>query len=272
MKRQETQETTVADVSVQPDAPGVAREAAERTVALARAAISANGRFTIALAGGATPRAMYTLLASDAFARRINWPAVHVFWGDERCVHPNDFGSNYGMVHQALLSHVPIPSQNVHRVLGESDPEVAAESYAEELGRIFRDAWPRFDLILLGLGTDGHTASLFPGAPVLEERKRAVVAVTAEYEDRPACRVTLTIPAINAARHVLFLVTGSSKAETLRAVLEGPPGRFPAQLIQPIRGQLAWLVDAAAAMQIRGGVRDVSERSAQIPAEEPACA
>jgi len=199
----------MAEISVQADAQGVAREAAERAIVLAREAICASGRFTIALAGGATPRAMYALLASDPYTRRVNWPDVHVFWGDERCVHPNDSHSNYGMAHRVLLSHVPIPPHNVHRVLGESDPEVAAQSYAEELRRFFGDAWPRFDLILLGLGTDGHTASLLPDAPVLEERKRAVVAVRAEYEDRPACRVTLTIPAINAARQVLFLVTGS---------------------------------------------------------------
>lgn len=233
-----------------PNPAAVARAAAERIVALAAAAIAGRGRFSMALAGGGTPEATYSLLASDEFAARVDWPRVHVFWGDERCVPPDDPGSNFRMADAALLSQVPIPVGNVHRMCGELEPQAAAEDYAGELRAFFATPWPRFDLILLGMGNDGHTASLFPGSAALRETGRPVVSVTAHYQDRPACRVTLTPRAINEAREVLFLVTDAAKAEILRAVLEGPKGPYPAQQIHPTSGQLTWLVDAAAASEL----------------------
>jgi 6-phosphogluconolactonase len=234
-------------ITIEPDAQQVALTAAERIVAWAGQAIEERGRFTIALAGGSTPKATYQRLARQPHRDRIVWSQVHAFWGDERCVPPESADSNYGVAHKALLSRVPIPDRNVHRMKGELPAERAAQAYAEELRRFFGTAWPRFDLVLLGMGTDGHTASLFPGSPVLDEGERSVVAVTADYQDRPACRVTLTPVAINAARVVMFMVTGAPKAAMVRHVLEGRPGSLPAQRIQPIDGELHWLLDAAAA-------------------------
>jgi 6-phosphogluconolactonase len=235
---------------VKPDALQVACAAAERIVAWAGQAIDARGRFSIALAGGLTPRAAYQRLASQPCRDGIDWSGVHVFWGDERCVPPADPSSNYGMAYESLLSKVPIPVQNVHRMKGEVDARTAAQAYADELRRFFGAAWPRFDLVVLGMGDDGHTASLFPGSPVLYETEHAVVAVTADYQDRPACRLTLTPPAINAARVVMFVVTGPQKAAMVQQVLEGRPDRLPAQRIEPLEGELYWLLDAAAASQL----------------------
>jgi 6-phosphogluconolactonase len=237
-----------------PDATSLARAAVEHFVTLAAEAIAARGRFAVALSGGSTPRATYSLLASDEFAARVDWPRVHVFWGDERCVPPGHPGSNFRLADEALLSHIPIPSDNIHRVRGELKPEVAAQAYVAELHVFFGAPWPRFDLVLLGVGNDGHAASLFPGSPALRETARPVVAVTAHYQDRPTQRVTLIPPAINAARQVLFLATGAAKAEIVQAVLEGPDGRYPAQLIRPTAGGLTWLVDAAAAGRLKGQV------------------
>jgi 6-phosphogluconolactonase len=175
---------------------------------------------------------------------------VHLFWGDERCVPPDDPGSNYRLAEEALIAHVPIPPENVNRVRGELKAGVAAQAYENQLQDFFCGPRPRFDLVLLGLGEDGHTASLFPGSPLLDEKVRLVAPATASYQDRPAQRVTLTLPAINTARQVLFLVAGGAKAEIVQAVIEGPAGRYPAQRIQPTAGQLTWLVDAAAASRL----------------------
>ena len=230
-KKQECSKESASHL-VYPDADHLARAAAEGFVALA---------------GGSTPRAAYALLAAE----EVDWSRVHVFWGDERCVPPDHPDSNYRLAREALLDHVSLPAGNVHRMRGEMEPEAAAQAYAAELRAFFGTQWPSFDLVLLGMGNDGHIASLFPGSAALRETARPVVAVTAEYQDRPAHRVTLTLPAINAARQVLFLVTGAAKAETLWAVLEGPAERFPAQLIRPTSGQLTWLVDTAAASRLK---------------------
>ena len=236
---------------VYPDADHLARAAAEHFVTLAAEAIAARGLFTVALAGGSTPCATYALLASDEFAAQVDWPRVHVFWGDERCVPIDHPDSNYGLAREALLDKIPILGDNVHRIRGELPPEQAAAIYQAELEAVL-SASGRLDLILLGMGTDGHIASLFPGTMALEERELAVVAV---YVERlQAWRVTLTLPAINAARQVLFLVTGAAKAETLQAVLEGPEGPFPAQRIHPTSGRLTWLVDTVAAGRLEGQV------------------
>ncbi len=233
-----------------PDADSLAAAAADRLVSLGSSAIVERGRFSVALAGGSTPRRMYALLATERYASSLDWLHVHFFWGDERCVPPDHPGSNYHMAREVLLDHLPVSEANVHRVRGELEPTAAAQLYAEDLQAFFGAPWPAFDLVLLGLGNDGHTASLFPGSSVLEERKRAAVAVTANYQDRPAHRVTLTFPAINAARQVLFLVSGASKAGIVAAVLEGSPGRYPAQGVRPGSGRLGWMLDAPAATHL----------------------
>jgi len=239
-------------IVVVPDPEALAREAARRFTRLAKEAVENRGRFSAALSGGSTPGRLYRRLVEDPHREEMPWRYVHLFWGDERCVPPDHPGSNFRLANEALISHVPIPPGNVHRVRGELEPEAAAQTYAAELHAFFGAPWPHFDLVLLGLGQDGHTASLFPGSDVLDEKARSVVAVTAQYEDRPAQRVTLTPPAINAARHILFLVSGSGKAEVVQAVLEGPAERFPAQQIRPTTGQLGWLMDAAAASRLTG--------------------
>jgi 6-phosphogluconolactonase len=236
---------------VYPDADHLAHAAAEHFTTLATKAIATRGQFAVALSGGSTPRATYTLLATEEFTAGVDWPRVHIFWADERCVPPDDPGSNYWMTREALLDHVPLLASNIHRIRGEMEPEAAAQAYAVELRAFFGTQWPSFDLVLLGMGNDGHTASLFPGSAALHEETRPAVAVTAHYQDRPAHRVTLTLPAINAARQVIVLATGAAKAETLQAVLEGPADRFPAQFIRPTSGQLTWLVDSAAARKLK---------------------
>lgn len=236
-------------LEVYEDADALVRAAADRVIAVAADAIMLGGRFSIGLSGGSTPRPLYELLARDDYARRIEWSRTHVFWGDERCVPPEDPESNYGMAQQALLAHVPIPEENVHRMRGELPPVEAAADYEDLLRAFFGElpgARPRFDLLLQGLGSDGHTASLFPHSAALDERARWVAA---PFVPRlGAWRITLTPPAINAAGQVIFLVDGAGKAEALRAVLRGPyrPHELPAQLIRPA-GELAWMVDAAAA-------------------------
>lgn len=197
---------------------------------------------------------MYAHLATSELAAQVDWPSVHVFWGDERCVPPDHLDSNYGMARQTLLDHVPIPAQNIHRIRGELEPEDAAAEYELTLREFFppppEGVAPTFDLVLLGMGADGHTASLFPCGEVLEEQTRWVVA---HYVDKArAWRVTLTAAAINAATQVTFIVSGASRAETVRIVLAGPhqPDLLPAQIIRPAKGSLLWLVDAAAAALI----------------------
>jgi 6-phosphogluconolactonase len=242
---------------IQPEGTGpgpeaLAREAAQRFTDLAREAIDSRGRFSVALSGGSTPTALYGLLAEEPYRAQIPWAQVHLFWGDERCVPPDHPDSNYRMVNETLISHVPIPSANVYRIRGELDPDLAARAYEKTLQDFFCGPRTRFDLVLLGLGDDGHTASLFPGSDALHERERLAVAVEARYHDRPARRVTLTLPALNTARQVLFLVTGSAKAGIVQAVLEGPEGRLPAQQIRPAAGQTVWMLDREAASQLRG--------------------
>jgi 6-phosphogluconolactonase len=240
-----------AEITVVSDPEALAREAAQCFKRLVLEAAGSRGRFSVALSGGSTPGALYRLLAEEPYRGRIPWEDVHLFWGDERCVPPDDPGSNYRLVNEALIAHIPIPPENVHRLQGELEPGAAARAYDRDLQDFFCGPRPRFDLVLLGLGSDGHTASLFPGSEALKETERLAVAVQAHYHDRPTQRVTLTLPAINSARQVLFLVTGKTKAEIVQAVLEGPAGRFPAQQAQPAAGQLSWLLDAEAGGQLR---------------------
>lgn len=241
------------NVQVYPDPQTVAQAAAERVVRAAEVALATGDRFTIALSGGSTPRALYALLAEEPFIRAIDWTKVIVFWGDERCVPPDHPDSNAHLARAALLDFVPIPMANIHRIHGEMEPEQAAAAYETRLREFFAARLhddrlrARFDLVLLGMGDDGHTASLFPGTAALGETTRWVVA--SYVEKLGAWRITLTPAALNAAAEALFLVTGAGKAPALRAVLAGPrqPERYPAQLIAPEDGQMTWLVDAAAA-------------------------
>jgi 6-phosphogluconolactonase len=244
----------VSDVQVYPDAATLTQATAEHFVARAAEAVTARGRFTVALSGGSTPRSTYTLLASDEFAPRVDWPRVHVFWGDERCVPPDHPDSNYRIAREPLLLHVPIPAGNVHRIHGELDPAQAAREYERVLLTVFGGSPggspPRLDLVLLGMGNDGHTASLFPGTAAIHEGERWVVA---HHVPRlSAWRVTLTPAVINAAAQVTFLVAGAGKAERLREVLKGShqPDVLPAQIVSPTGGQLLWLADAAAASRL----------------------
>lgn len=240
------------NVEIFPDTRGLARASAESIVTLSSEAIAAWGRFSIGLSGGSTPRTLFQLLASDDFASRIDWGNMYIFWGDERCVPPDHADSNYHMTRETLLDHVPLPEDNIYRMQGERDPAEAAAAYEETLRAFFgSDALPRFDLLLQGMGDDGHTASLFPGTAALRERERWVVANYVEKLD--SWRITLTVPMINAAANVIFLVAGENKAEALRAVLQGPrqPELYPSQFVQPENGRLRWLVDAAAAQLLR---------------------
>jgi 6-phosphogluconolactonase len=222
---------------------------------LAVKAIKDRGRFTIALSGGNTPRPVYARLAQAPYAAQIDWPRVHIFFGDERCVPPEDQRSNYSMARAALLDHVPLAAVNIHRIRGEDPPEQAAAEYIGELERTFggkSGAAPKsgFDLILLGMGDNGHTASLFPGLAGVTEQSRWVMAQYVEV--MTMWRVTMTPPLINAARQVAFLLSGSDKADMLSRVLEGPyqPVVLPSQSIKPVNGELRWLLDAPAAARL----------------------
>ncbi len=229
------------------------RRAAEEFVCLSGEAVQAKGFFTVALSGGGTPKSLYSLLASegDSFRSRVSWDKIHFFWGDERHVSPDRPDSNYRMVQEAMLSKVPVPPEHIHRIKGENpNASETAQEYEQELRKFFwlgAGQLPQFDLVLLGLGPDGHTASIFPGTDVILEQRRHVVASWVEKFN--AHRVTLTPPVFNNAACVIVLVTGGEKAETLRAVLheEYRPERLPAQLIRPTRGRLLWLVDREAA-------------------------
>ncbi len=216
-----------------------------------QAAVKGHGRFAVALSGGGTPQPLYRLLSAEPFRSQIAWDKTHVFWGDERLVPPDHPESSYGLTARLLLDHVPIPPENIHRALGEMDAATAVNDYTHQLAQ-FDPPWPCFDLILLGMGHDGHTASLFPGPIPPQEHTDPVMAVTAHYDGRPAHRITFTPRLINDAHQILFLVTGANKAHALQAVLSGEPNpeQWPAQRIQPRDGRVTWLVDTAAAQEI----------------------
>ena len=243
-----------AEIKVVSDNAELNREAAREFQRTAQSAIAGHGRFAVALSGGNTPRAVYSLLAEQHSAD-LPWDRVHVFFGDERYVPPDHVDSNYRMAREALLSRVPIPPENVHRVRTELDPESAARDYETQLQAFFgvsNQSVPQFDLIMLGLGDDGHTASLFPGTSALAETKRLVVAVW--VEKFKTFRLTLTFPVVNRAAEVLFLVAGQGKAQVLKDVLSpSAASLLPAQRVQPTDGHLLWLVDhdAARLLQVK---------------------
>lgn len=240
------------DVRIFADLQTLSEAAALLLIESCEQAITDRGRALLALSGGSTPSRLYDLLAHSPYTEQVDWLHLHVFWGDERCVPPEDLNSNYRQAKDALLSVVPIPAQNVHRVRSEIEPAEAAAAYALTLKMYATPPldWPRFDLVLLGMGEDGHTASLFPGSPV--DLPGAAAAVTADYQGRPARRVTLTPQVFNSARRVLFLAAGESKCDTLASVLNGDyrPAILPAQRIHPTDGDLIWMVDQAAASRL----------------------
>ncbi len=245
-------------VRVAPDALALARLAAGEVVCRAEAAVAERGRFALALAGGSTPRALYALLADpgEPFRARVPWERTEVFFGDERHVPPDHPDSNYGMARAALLAEVPLRAESVHRIRGELEAAAAAAEYEAELRRALGPgdpAPPRLDLALLGLGADGHTASLFPGSPALLEASRLVVAPWVEHLRHH--RITLTLPMLRAARAAAFLVSGAGKASRVADVLEGAGASLPAGLVRPAEGDLLWLLDAPAAALLRGPVQ-----------------
>ncbi|MAS35812.1 MAG: 6-phosphogluconolactonase [Anaerolineaceae bacterium] len=242
----------MGQIRVYKDHDALIEAAADYVLGCYDQAVEDHDYFAVALSGGSTPRALYELLASPERAQHPGWAKVHIFWGDERNVPPEHADSNYRMAREALLDQVALPRSNVHRIQGELNPAQAAAEYEQELRRFFARTGGkiRFDLVLLGLGDDGHTASLFPGTLALKERERAVVANPVPQLD--TWRISLTFPVINDASHVAFLVSGAAKAGALVKVLEGPhqPYELPSQLVQPVDGELVWLLDQDAAASL----------------------
>jgi 6-phosphogluconolactonase len=253
----------VDNTRVFPNPNDLIDHVAAKIVSIARSAIGERGGFFFMLSGGSTPRLLYERISDPLNIRNLDWAKTHVFWGDERCVPPEHKDSNYRMAHETLLDKVPILPENVHRIHGELPPQTAADRYEGELRRSFHfdndqgpggehavTNFPVFDLILLGMGTDGHTASLFPGSSGLNEEERWFVAVAHDTPPPPlVARVTATPGMLNAGSNVFFLVTGAKKASRLVQVLEGPfrPNDLPAQIVKPENGQLTWFIDQEAA-------------------------
>ena len=242
-----------AEVRVFEDTTSLNEAAAELVLSVAQEAVAEHGRFLIALSGGSGPVGMFQLLAQPPYANQMPWAQTHVFWGDERLVPPDDPGSNYGQAAQLLLDHVPIPAEHVHRMKGELVGETAVSDYTTQLKKLAEPGrvWPRLDLAIMGLGGDGHTASLFPGPIPAAETVNPVMAVTADYDGRPAQRITLTPLVFNDAWQILFLAMGEKKAAAVKAVLHGSyrPQQWPAQRIKPSDGRVLWFLDTAAAQQ-----------------------
>jgi 6-phosphogluconolactonase len=239
---------TSPEIKVVPDLNALVEEAADRIASAARSAIADHGSFSIALSGGSTPEPVYSRLTQDPYRPAIDWARVKIYFGDERCVPPDSDQSNYRMAREALLNKVPIPPENVFRMRGEIDPSQAAIEYGRLLKEHFGDGGP--DLILLGMGDDGHTASLFPGTEALNETKHRCVANFIPKLN--TWRITMSAPFINRADRVIFMVSGPGKSKPLAEVLEGPqdPHRLPSQLIHPANGRLTWLLDSAAAGRV----------------------
>ncbi len=245
------------ELVVLPDAEALARDATERFANLTSAAFAARGTAAVALSGGSTPKRMGELLATAEFRDRVPWDGIEVFWGDERWVPEASPESNAGVARRTFLDQVPIPASRVHTFATEGiDPDLSAVAYAARIRTIVGPAdpaagLPRFDLILLGMGDDGHTASLFPGTAALHEAAALVVANPVPKLD--TVRLTFSAPLINNAREIVFMIGGAAKAATLAAVIEGPerPSDLPSQLILPTDGGLTWLVDRAAAAELK---------------------
>lgn len=241
-----------AAIQIYHDSLSLQVAAADLFVKYGQTAINDHGWFTVALSGGSTPQQLYELLATEPFARQISWQQVRIFWGDERCVSPDDEQSNQRMARAALLDKVPLPTSNIFPIVVEESPEKAARDYEAQLRSQFSGELPRFDLILLGLGPDGHTASLFPGTAAVSEQHRWTSPATPQGQ--ALARITLTLPVINAAANIIFLVTGETKAAMVHQIIDKPPIQppLPAQLVKPTAGTLTWLLDKAAGQQLDG--------------------
>jgi 6-phosphogluconolactonase len=249
------------EIRILPDGAAIARRAAQEFVQAAASAVREKGSFNVTLAGGSTPKALYSLLVDDPTLRsQVPWDKIHLFFGDERHVPPDHLDSNFRMATEAMISKAPLKPEQVTRIKGEyPDAEQAALEYEKALREYFRlkdGEYPRFDLVLAGMGNEGHTLSLFPGTKALHADGRVTVRnwVGKLYTER----ITLTAPAASNAEQVIFMVTGADKAPALKAVLEGPfePEQLPAQLIQPKNGKLLWLVDTAAGAMLSIGIRE----------------
>ena len=231
-----------------PDVEALNRAAAQEFARCASEAINKDGRFTVALSGGHTPRAVYSLLAKE-YASSLPWEQIYVFFGDERHVPPADPESNYRMANESLLSQVPIPAENVHRIHAELEASAAAEQYQSLLEQFFHlkpNELPRFDLVMLGMGEDGHTASLFPGTAALHERSRLVTAN--HVEKLKADRITFTLPVLNSAAEAMVIVAGANKAPVIRQIVHSPATlTYPVQMVHPNKGRLLWIVEQHAA-------------------------
>ncbi|HEU5229499.1 MAG TPA: 6-phosphogluconolactonase [Ktedonobacteraceae bacterium] len=241
------------NVLIYPEKDTLSHAAAQHIVQIANESIVTHGRFTLALSGGSTPKTLYSLLGSEPYRSQINWALVEIFWSDERCVPPESEESNFHLAQEVLLSRIPLAPTQIHRMpADEPDRDAASHAYGLEIQKVFgTNRIPSFDLLHLGMGPEGHTASLFPHQPSLHEQGRLVMPVTVPKPPPP--RLTFTPPLLNAAIHILFLVTGADKAEALQAVLEGPyqPDEYPAQIVQPTKGEVTWMVDTAAAAKLK---------------------
>ncbi len=239
-------------ITIFPDGEQFSHAAARYVVQIANEALATHGRFTIALSGGSTPKGVYGLLALEPYRNQIDWTRAEIFWSDERCVPPDDAESNYHLAHEVMLHKLPIPADHIHRMpADQSDLVAASVAYEQEMRRVFgTNGVPDFDLVQLGLGPEAHTASLFPHQASLGETERLVMPVSVPKP--PPARLTFTPPILNAAKHILFLVTGVEKADAVRAVLEGDyqPEEYPAQIVRPAQGEVTWMLDTAAASRL----------------------
>jgi 6-phosphogluconolactonase len=238
-------------IKIFKDQKAASREMAEAISSIAEEAVAREGRFTIALTGGSSPQTLYEILRSDPHRQRIPWQNGYFFWGDERAVQFDDDRNNAKMTFEKLLNHVPVPADQIYRMNGEAAPEKAAEEYEILLKRHFGEQEPAFDLILLGMGVDGHTASIFPGSVAVHEKNRLVT--TGYNSEQSTQRITLTAPLINKARHIFFAVFGDDKAETLRQVLEGEynPEKLPVQLVKSGQSEITWFLDDKSAKLLK---------------------
>jgi 6-phosphogluconolactonase len=251
-----------ARIHAAPDARAGSAALAQSFAERAIEAVRARGRFSAALTGGSGPVRAYRLLGEEPLRSRIPWEGVHLFWGDERCVPPGHARSNFRMANEAFIARVPIPAANVHRMRGEFPAAEGAEAYAGEMAAIFGPGVPRFDLVHLGVGPDGHVASLFPFTDALRERERIVTTNLHLPLGEP--RITLTFPVLNAAARIELPVMGADKAAIAWTVLCGPidPFRFPAQFLRPAEGEMVWVMDAAAAARVVPGAADTAAGAA----------
>jgi len=240
-------------IALFPDANTLSQDAAHYIVRLANESIVTHGRFTLALSGGTTPRKLYGMLGDEPYLSQIDWARVDIFWSDERCVPPDSEDSNYLLAQQVLLNKIPIPAAHIHRMPADAeDRDAASQAYTDEMRRVFAtDGIPSFDLIQLGMGPEGHTASLFPHQASLHEQQRLVMPVSVPKPPPP--RLTFTPPLLNAAHNVLFLVSGPDKADAVQAVLEGAyqPDEYPAQIVRPTNGEVVWMLDTKAASNLK---------------------